>query len=152
MPRSCTICTHPKLDEIDKALADGVPNRRIASQCDVSEASVRRHKAEHLARALVKAAEKRQEMRGDRLLDQVLDLQTRTLELLAEAERDGDRGTRLGVIREARSNLELIGRFLGELKGGETNILNVTLDPDTARRVAETYLARHRALEVAHGG
>jgi hypothetical protein len=53
----------------------------------------------------------------------------------------------LGAIREARSNLELIGRFLGELSGGETNInlVSVNIDEATGRRLAETYLSRHRA-------
>jgi hypothetical protein len=143
MPRICTICSHPKIGEIDTALAEGVPNRRIAAQCDVSEASVRRHRGDHLSKALVKAAEKREDIRGDRLLDQLVDLHTRTLALLAEAEQDGDRRTRLGAMREARSNLELIGRFLGELKGSETKILNVSLDPNIARRIAEVYLAHH---------
>jgi hypothetical protein len=148
MPRKCSLCIHHQRQEIDQALLAGVPNRRIASQRDVSEASVRRHKAEHLSKALVKAAEKREEIRGSQLLDQVLDLQTRTLALLSEAEQDGDRRTRLGAIREARSNMELIGRFLGEIKGGETNVLNINLDPETARRVAEVYLARHREVDV----
>ena len=152
MPRICTICSHPDRDHIEKALLNGEPNRRIAAHGDVSEASLRRHKADHLSRTLVKAADKREEIRGDRLLDQVLDLQTRTLALLAEAEQDGDRRTRLGAIREARSNLELIGRFLGELKGSETNILNVNLDPETARRIAEIYLVRHQKLEAKNEG
>jgi len=96
---------------------------------------------------LAKAADKQEEARGDHLLKQLLDLQTRTLALLTEAEQNGDRRTRLGAIREARSNLELIGRFLGELKGGETNInlVNVSIDEATGRRLAETYLSRHRA-------
>jgi hypothetical protein len=146
MPRTCTVCSHLRHDKIDKALLAGSALRTIAAQWSVSKTSLIRHKG-HVSATLAKAAEKQEETRGERLLAQLLDLQRRTMELLAEAEQDGDRRVRLGAIREARSNLELIGRFLGELSGGETNInlVSVNIDEATGRRLAETYLSRHRA-------
>jgi len=127
-------------------LVAAAPLRTIAVQWSVSKTALIRHK-EHVSATLAKAADKQEEARGENLLKQLLDLQTRTLALLTEAEQNGDRRTRLGAIREARSNLELIGRFLGELKGGETNInlVSVSIDEATGRRLAETYLSRHRA-------
>ncbi len=120
--------------------------RDIAGRVPIAKSALHRHKR-HVSAALERAAKKQEEARGDRLLNQLLDLQRRTMELLAEAEQDGDRHIRLGAIREARSNLELIGRFLGELSGGETNInlISVNIDEATGRRLAETYLSRHRA-------
>jgi hypothetical protein len=120
--------------------------RTIAARWSVSKTALIRHKR-HVSATLEKAAEKQDQALGDRLLNQLLELQSRTLALLAEAERDGDRRTRLGAIREARSNLELIGRFLGELSGEETNInlISVNIDEATGRRLAETYLSRHGA-------
>jgi hypothetical protein len=56
MPRACAICTHPDRDAIERAIHTGISNRRVASQCDVSEAAVRRHKKAHLARASAEAA------------------------------------------------------------------------------------------------
>ncbi len=53
MPRACTVCTHPKRDEIDRAIVAGEPNRRIASHHDVTERAVRNHKAGHLPAKLV---------------------------------------------------------------------------------------------------
>jgi hypothetical protein len=146
VPRVCTICRHERREEIDRALLSRAPLRTIADRWSVSKTAVIRHR-EHVGAMLAKAAEKQEEARGDRLLDQLLDLQSRTLALLAEAEDDDDRRTRLGAIREARSNLELIGRFLGELDSGETNInlVNVTVDEATGCRLAETYLTRHGA-------
>ena len=42
----------------------------------------------------------------------------------------------------------MAAKVRGELdERPQANILNVSLDPDTAKRIAETYLARHRALE-----
>jgi len=34
MPRTCTSCTHPHRDEIDRRLLDGAPLRNIAKQCE----------------------------------------------------------------------------------------------------------------------
>jgi hypothetical protein len=146
MPRTCTVCSSPKREEIERALLAGEPLRDIAGRVPVAKSALHRHKG-HVSATLERAAKKQEEARGDRLLNQLLDLQRRTMELLTEAEQDGDRRTRLGAIREARSNLELIGRFLGELSGGETNInlVSVNIDEATGRRLAETYLSRHRA-------
>ncbi len=57
MPRTCTVCAHPERAAIDKALVADAPNRRIATKHGVSEAAIRRHKAEHLPAALVQAHE-----------------------------------------------------------------------------------------------
>lgn len=137
---------HEKCKEIERSLLAGSPLRTIAVQWSVSKTALIRHK-EHVSATLAKAAEKQEEARGDRLLKQLLDLQNRTLALLTEAEQNGDRRTRLGAIREARSNLELIGRFLGELRGGKVNVnlVSVSIDEATGRRLAETYLSRHKA-------
>ena len=68
MPRSCSICTHPQRDAIDAALVAAQPNRRIAAECGVNEASVRRHAAAHLPRSLIKAAAVDEAVRVDDLL------------------------------------------------------------------------------------
>ena len=42
MPRACSICTHPRRLEIDRALTEmSDSNRRIASRYDVSERAIR---------------------------------------------------------------------------------------------------------------
>ena len=42
-------------------------------------------------------------------------------------------------------NIEVKAELTGELdKRPQTNVMNLHLDVDTARRMAETYLARHR--------
>ena len=46
--RQCSICTHPAREAIDGALLGGEPGRGIARRYSVSEAAVRRHKANHL--------------------------------------------------------------------------------------------------------
>jgi hypothetical protein len=152
VPRICTICGHEKREEIERNLLAGSPLRTIAAHWSVSKTALIRHK-NHVSAMLERATERQEEVRGDQLLKQLLDLQSRTLALLAEAEQDGDRRIRLGAIREARSNLELIGRFLGELGGGEVNVnlVSVNIDEVTGRRLAETYLGRHGANLLEDG-
>jgi len=52
---------------------------------------------------------------ADNLLADVRELQARALAILDVAERAGELRTALAAIREARGNLELLGRLAGEL-------------------------------------
>jgi hypothetical protein len=113
--RTCTVCSHDSRAEIDQSLAEGMPNRRIATQYSLSEASVRRHHDSHLPAALSKAHEVEVVARADDLLGRVESLQTRTLAVLEAAEENGELRTALAAIREARGNLELLAKLLGEL-------------------------------------
>ena len=65
---------------------------------------------------------------ADDLLEQVRDLQSRALAILGKAESAGDLRTALGAIREARGNLELLARLLGELN--EQPVVNLNLSPE----------------------
>jgi hypothetical protein len=115
MPRRCTVCSHEYLEAINKALVAGEANRRIAAQYAVSEQAVRRHKEGHLPAKLVMAQEAEEVAQADDLLDQVRGLQARTLAILEAAEETSQHRTALAAIREARSNLELLAKLLGEL-------------------------------------
>ncbi len=115
MARACNVCTHEGRVDIDRALTEGTPNRRIAAQYSLSEASVRRHHDSHLPVTLAKAHEADEVARGDELLGRVESLQTRTLAVLEAAEETGELRTALSAIREARSNLELLAKLVGEL-------------------------------------
>lgn len=112
MPRVCTVCTHSERDAIDADLVAGVPNRRIATQRVVSEAAVRRHKADHLPARLVKAAEKKEVATAAGLLEQMRALQAKTLAILDAAT---DHRISLGAIREARGNVALLAELTGQL-------------------------------------
>jgi len=65
---------------------------------------------------------------ADNLLDQVRDLQRRTLAILEAAEETRQHRTALGSIREARSNLELLAKLLGELDDRPT--VNILISPE----------------------
>ena len=128
MPRTCTVCAHDARANIDRALVASEPLRTIADRWSVSKTSLMRHKAEHVPATLAKAQEAQEVARADDLLADVRALQARTLAILNAAEASEQHRTALSAIREARSNLELLAKLLGELD--ERPAVNVVLSPE----------------------
>jgi signal transduction histidine kinase len=127
VPRSCTVCTHDENHAINVALVHREPYRSIAKRFGVSAAAVQRHSQDHIPQLLVKASEAREAADADELLAQVQDLQARTLAILDAAETSHEHRTGLSAIREARGNLELLAKLLGELD--ERPQVNVLVNP-----------------------
>ena len=129
MPRSCTVCAHPRREEIDRALVEGVSTAEISGRYrTVGERAVRRHRSNHLPAKLVMAEKAAEMAEADDLLDQVGDLQRRALAILDKAEAAGELKTALSAIREARGNLELLAKLLGELD--ERPVVNLNVSPE----------------------
>ena len=160
MPRSCTVCEHPEREAIDRALVGETSNLSVSSLFGVSESAVRRHKVNHLPAKLVMAQAAEEVAEADSLLDQVRGLQDRAYAILGKAEAAGELRTALGAIREARGNLELLAKLLGELD--ERPQINIHLSPEwlELRAVIITALEPHpdargavlRALEGSGNG
>jgi hypothetical protein len=128
VPRSCTTCTHPDREAIDEALVSGSALSALSAKYRVSEDALGRHKANHLPAKLVMAQAAEEVAQADTLLGQVRDLQQRALDILDKAEEAGELRTALGAIREARGNLELLAKLLGELD--ERPVVNLNLSPE----------------------
>jgi len=155
------VCTHPDKEAIDEAIVGGTALSALAAKYrDTSEDALGRHKANHLPAKLVMAAAAEEVARADNLLDQVRDLQGRAYSILDKAESAGALRTALGAIREARGNLELLAKLLGELD--ERPVVNLKLSPEwlELRAVIVGALEPHpaaradvlRALEEAGNG
>lgn len=114
MAGKCSICKSPEVDAMNKALVDGVGISDMVRQYGFSRDTFYRHKNRHLPQALLKAQGVKEIAVADSLLGQVKDLQAKTLGILNRHEGKNDR-IALSAIREARSNLDLLGRLLGEL-------------------------------------
>jgi hypothetical protein len=127
MPRTCTICTHEDRHTIDRALVAGEAFRSISDRFTVSKTALIRHKDAHIPATLAKAREAEELVRADELLSQVRELQGRTLSILTASEEAGELRTALAAIREARGNLELLGKLAGELD--ERPIVNLNISP-----------------------
>ena len=115
MPRRCSICHHQGLEGINRALVEGIAFPVLVAKYRVSKDALSRHKANHLPATLVKAQEAREVARADDLLDEVRSLQARALTILDRAERVGDLRTALRAIKEARGNLELLAKLMGQI-------------------------------------
>jgi len=129
MSRACTVCTHPRSAEIDRAIVsrDG-SLRKIAAEAGVTESALRRHRG-HIDATLAKAAETRELAEADELLEKVRTglrtleaLEARLATILSEAWGSGDKRTALAAIREftrvrgeLRANIELLARLRGQL-------------------------------------
>ena len=149
MPRSCTVCEHHDREVIDRTLVGDASNRSVASLYDVSEASVRRHKANHLPAKLVLAERAAEVAQADDLLGQMQDLQQRTLAILEGAESTKQHRTALSAIREARSNLELLAKLLGELDERPQVNLLVSAEWVTVRMAMMEALGRYPEARIA---
>ena len=128
MPRKCSICTNPDHEAIDMALINKESFRYVSKQYGVTVSAIHRHNDAHLPSTLTKAQEARAVTQADDLLSQVRSLQSRALTILDRAESAGDLRTAVMAIREARSNLELLAKLLGELQ--ETQAVNILLAPE----------------------
>src|SRR5215211_4515073 len=130
MPRSCTICTHPDRTAIDEALVAGELTGKLAGRYrTIDERALRRHRSNHLPAKLVMARAAEEVAQADDLLGAVQDLQARTLAILEAAEGSREHRTALAAIREARSNLELLAKLLGELDERPTTV-NLLVSPE----------------------
>ena len=115
MPRSCLICDHEDLDEINAALASNERIRTIAERWSVRKTALMRHRNEHLPFSAIEAKEAEEDAPAVNLLDQVRDLQERALATLEEAEEAEELNVALRAIREVKDNLELMTEPLKEL-------------------------------------
>jgi hypothetical protein len=144
LPRKCSLCIHDRREQIEQALLCGDSYRIVAQRFTVSRDAVARHRR-HLPAALAHARELKEVVHGDSLLAQLRELTSEAQRIKGMAEKAGDHRTMLAAVRELCRIVELIAKLSGELEShSETKILNVTLDAETAKRISETFLARHQ--------
>ena len=131
MALNCSVCIHDERAAIDAALIMSRSLRDVAGQFGLSKSAVARHK-EHLPADLVQARQAEEIAHADNLLDQVNRIHGATLAILEQAERTGNLRIALTAVREARGNLELLAKLLGELNTQPTVNVLVT-SPEWAR-------------------
>jgi hypothetical protein len=117
MSRTCTVCKHPNLDELNAALLGTDSLRKIAVRWSLSKTALMRHKAAHLPAAIVRAAAVAEEVSGGKLLDRLTTLNRETASILREARTADTKDNQLALkaIARAESQLLLEGKLLAEL-------------------------------------
>ena len=147
MSRKCSICNHDRRQEIEHALLRGESNRAVAQRFTVASGAVASHLT-HVSAALTQARKLKELEDGRSIFLKLQELNLQAEQLKARADRAGDYRTSLLAVREKTRLVELQARLTGELnERPETKILNFTLDAETARRMTETFLARHLGVD-----
>ncbi len=164
MARVCTVCSHPKLLNIDRQLLRGDMLKGVAHRFHLSEDAIGRHRR-HMRTAMLKAeaaAEKPDLIYGQTLIDEVKAIKADAERLQLEAEGRQDIRGALQAIRERVSIVELQAKLMGEIQTGNRSItLNVeAISPEEALEYARDVIAlfgpsaappRHLPMTVIEG-
>jgi hypothetical protein len=137
MGRTCSCCTHPQRDELDKAIAAGNSDGQVAALFARPYRSVRRHRLFHVSR-IVQAETQR---RGVSIMAELHDWKDR---LIGELERciaaGYDSRNTPQLLRELREYLRLIGEQTGEIAPRQVTLLlgkYGVASEDDLRRIVE---------------
>jgi hypothetical protein len=123
--------------------------RDISGRFPVAKSAVHRHRR-HISAALVSAKDRQQIAHAAGLLDQLKGLTNAATRIKQKAESKKDYRTALAAVRELCRIVELVAKLRGELnERAEINLVNFQLDAETARRIGETFLARHQTRETS---
>lgn len=160
MPRACSVCAHPKRQEVDAAISAATPYRDIARQYGLSKDAVARHASEHIAQAVAASQAARSEASALDVVAQLKAINGATLAILQEARRQSDPDLALKAIDRIQRQIELQAKLLGDLD--ERPQVNVLVAPEwvTARTTlmralepfTEARIAVAGALTLLEGG
>jgi hypothetical protein len=152
MPRTCTVCSHPKRSEIDAALLSPGTLRDISARYGTSKSSLERHRGTCVAVQLSKAKELQDSAGASDLVKRLREIHAETGAILAHAKKAKDWATALRAITRLERQIELEAELLGELerggRGGDTRIEVVYID----KAVIAAAPNAPRAIEAAGEG
>lgn len=128
MGRQCTVCAHPKLDEINKLLICSDSYRDIARQFNVSKDALARHKESHIPELLLKSWDAKEALQADNLLDQIVYYESEARRFKEEAESQGDIELALKAVDRALKCVEIFAKVRGLIQ--EQPQINIVLLPE----------------------
>lgn len=113
--RKCSICEHPKRQEIDLALVQPDASlRAISSQFKVGRSALQRHvNSGHIVAKMAKAARAHEAVEADDLLHEADEYQAAVKDVLVAAKKSKNHSLVLKAAREGLHILEVKGRILG---------------------------------------
>ena len=130
MPRTCTICAHPHVAEIDRALLSGEPLRNIAKRFAISVSALHRHRHAHLPALLVETKQAEDAARAIDIVEQLRAINEVCRRILDEAHNP--RLALQAVDRIARQ-IELQAKLLGELQQRQVTMNVLIASPEWIR-------------------
>ena len=112
MARTCTVCSHESVADINEEIVRGVSAPVIAAEYGTSPDAILRHRAGHLLPALAEAASA-DVVRAEGLVECLWRLQDQTLDALHSVKQKGDLRLFFSGVREARATYELLAKLGG---------------------------------------
>ena len=137
MSRTCTICSHKNVDEIDRRVRIENNIEQIANDYSLSAQSLRRHvrKNHHIRDVTAIPTTAELATSGD-ILREIATHHREAVRLKGLAEKEGDLKTALLGIREALKCLDLVAKIQGQIQTQSTiNVgvgvgVGVTMNPE----------------------
>lgn len=127
--KPCTLCTHPHRERLDKALALRTTSpAAVARELGCHRASITRHVKNHLLPAVTEQVKSDPELQEVNILRELKQLYTKMKEHLGRAEQEDNWRAIRSFHAEARQDLELLAKLLGELQEGQT--VNILVMPE----------------------
>jgi len=118
MGRSCTVCDHLELEEINRRLVSGNSIAGISRDFAVSEDALGRHKESHVPKTLAASPSTEDVINGDKLLDQLKEARQKAVNLLDKAINAADTrvyGAPSQYLGEIRQQIKLWAELEGRL-------------------------------------
>lgn len=122
MVRTCTVCTHKALDEINKRLLSGEPYRSIAKQFKISDSAVFRHKESHIPELLSKSKDIEETLKADSLTQQIGDIREKIKSLLQQAIDADNLRDAHNFVGDTLRQIELEAKLLGQIQEQNINV------------------------------
>lgn len=140
--RTCSICGHRRLAQIDQALLKGQAQAVVARRFAVSPDAINRH-AKHIQSALMRAQAKQDgdELRyGDKLLREIDRIRQDAERLQEDSEQRRDLRAALRAIHERLAVVELEAKLSGQIKPAQSLTINVHAPEPLEQTLADAQL------------
>ena len=131
MGRTCTVCSHKDVEEINRLLLCSDSYRDIARRFGLSKDALARHKESHIPDLLSKSHDIKETVAADNLLAQLQEARTSALDLLDKAIAAGDTkvyGPPSSYLSEIRQQIKLWAELEGRLASQPQ--VNITLNAE----------------------
>jgi hypothetical protein len=129
MPRTCTVCSHPKRGEIDAALVRGVSSYELETNySELTRSSIERHATNgHIPAKLLKAQEREDVRQALDVVQQLKAVNSASWGVLQQARQAGEPNLVLRAVDRVQKQLELQAKLLGDLD--ERPVINILNNP-----------------------
>lgn len=148
MPRVCRVCSDPRLEEIDAALAGGQSVPKAAAEFGIPETNLYRHKAQHMT--IARSISTSRPAGVVATLERLEELDRHCMETYEMAKRRGHTQAMANTIARRLAIVMEISGLRDEVKPREKRVVHVHLAPAEAQRIAMSYV-RHQQLTGGDG-